>query len=219
MVLHERHLRPAALEYEYATGRLRGALERREFGEPLSSRSIDRLRALGVGLQGKSLRAIVTEDFVVTRETARHLAEAAGLDPASAILFDRRVRESDLSYLGSAEFEELGRREAAGEPNATLIHWIKNSPADFMSLVGDHVGLWNDALQRFAGTSFLFVLHVEGLLLLTALGLGLQPSSIGRLLLPRALCVRTVLAPDRPPTICIGPSWEIAEAIPYASYG
>lgn len=221
LILHEHHLRPSELEYEYATGQLRDDLERKKFGEPLSQKAIDRLSELGVHLKGKLLRKIITEDFIVTRETARHLSAAAGLDHTAAIQFDPRVRESDLSYLSPDQFNNLGKREAAREPNAALLHWMANNPNDFVALQRDHIQLWNEALRSFAGGPYLFVLHVEGILLFTALCLGLSPSVMGRLLLPRNCPVHVTLTPDRDPIVCLCDmeTWKGIHATPYAWYG
>ena len=221
LILHEHHLRPTGPEYEYATGQLRKELEEKKFGEPLSNKAVERLRELGLQLQGKALRKIITEDFIATRETARHLAAGAGLDYPGIVQFDPRVRESDLSYLSAAEFNGLGKKEGAGEANAALSHWMAHRPGDFENLRRDHVTLWNDALQSFGGGRYLFVPHVEGIVLLTALSLGLPPSSMGRLLLPRNCPVHISLAPDRDPIVCIcdTESWKGTHATPYAWYG
>jgi hypothetical protein len=221
LVLHEHHLRPAALEYEYATGRLRKDLERQSFGEVLSEQSIERLHRLGEQLKGLQLRKIITEDFVVTRETARYLAAGAGLDYSEIVEFDPRVRESDLSYLSADEFKVLGEREAAREINATLTHWMETQPDDFRALRDDHIELWNEALRSFTGGQYLFVLHVEGVLLLTALCLGLPASATGRLLLPRNCPVHITLSPERDPIvgICDFGTWQGIQSTPYARYG
>jgi broad specificity phosphatase PhoE len=221
LVLHEHHCRPAELEYAYAIGELRADLERKKYGEPLSEKSIHRLREIGVQLKGKGLRKIITEDFIVTRETARHLAIAADLDYSTTVELDRRVRESDLSYLGVDEFKALGEREAGREANATLAHWMANRPGDFEALQRDHIELWNEALRSLAGGSYLFVLHVEGILLFTALSLGLPPSAMGRLLLPRNCPVHVTLSPERDPIVCICDmeTWKGIHSTPYAWYG
>lgn len=221
LILHEHHERPADREYEYATGQLRDDLDRRKFGEPMSQKSIERLRELGAQLKGKPIDRIITQDFIVTRETAQHLAAAAGLPPATTIQFDPRVRESDLSYLSIEEFKALGGREAAGERNATLLHWMARRPDDFQSLVRGYIQLWNETLGPVAGGSWLFVLHVEGILLLTAACLGMPPSAIGRLLVPRNCPVHISLAPDRDPIVCICDmeTWKGIKATPFAWYG
>jgi broad specificity phosphatase PhoE len=221
LILHEHHVRPPELEYEYATGRLRNDLEHRKFGEPLSQKSVKRLRELGALLKDRQLRKIITDDFIITRETARHLAAGAGLDHAAIVRLDSRVRESDLSYLGADQFRKLGDIEGAGEANAALLHWMTHRPDDFDALRRGHVELWNESLRSFAGGRYLFVLHVEGILLFTALSLGLASSAMHRLLVPRNCPVHISLAPNRDPIVCICDmeTWMGVDASPYARYG
>ena len=59
LILHEHHERPAEMEYEYATGRLRGDLVNKKFGEPLSQKSIAKLNELGSQLRTEGLEGVL----------------------------------------------------------------------------------------------------------------------------------------------------------------
>ncbi|MCK6478486.1 MAG: histidine phosphatase family protein, partial [Phycisphaerales bacterium] len=167
LLLHERANRPSELEFEYMTGKLRDQLEERRYGPALAEEGVARAERLGTCFKGAKVKRIFTDSFVTALETAKAVARAAGLDPATQVTHDMRIRESDLSYLSKARFTELGALEQGENPNATLRDWMDSCPNDFRSLVSAHLSLWNDLMIKEAGNSFAMVLHVEGVLLLT----------------------------------------------------
>ena len=222
LVLHEQAFRPDGLEYEYMTGRLRDRQGTQELGgRALTEEGERRARAMGRALRGVGISTVVTEGFCVTRETTRLMMEEAGLDRAAVeYLEDGRVGESDLSFLDPARFEELGSAEGEGNPNATLRVWLRECPDDFERIVRDHTALWNELVEPRAGGRLLLVLHVEGVLVLTALALGLPVREMQRLHVPRGCPVHVRLWPDADPTVSLHDEacWRSPPARPFGHY-
>jgi broad specificity phosphatase PhoE len=204
IILHEKCKRPSELEYEYMTGKLKARIDDRAFGGVLMPDGRRRARALGRKLAGLDLAAIYVDDFIVARETARLIARGTGAEPAITVATDRRLCESDLSYLTRRRFQELGKREANGDPNATIRDWVDRCSEDFASLVSQHVDIWNEIVTAHEGQKVAIVLHVEGFLLYPALLLGLAPEQIVSLHIPRDHPVHVRLFADRPPLVSFG---------------
>jgi broad specificity phosphatase PhoE len=207
LILHERAHRPEDLEYEYMTGKLAEQLEQRAFGPALTAAGRRRARQVGKRLGGLGLSFMVTDPFITVAETAKVIASAAEAEEAVPVTTDRRIRESDLSYLTRRRFESLGRAEAAGDPNATIRDWLEHRPEDFADLVSQHTSLWNQLVEANSGKKFALVLHVEGFLLYPTLLLGSPPERMVCLHVPRAHPVHVRLFPDRLPLTSLGDEW------------
>jgi len=204
LILHEKTNRPSDLEYEYMTGKLVSRISTGDFGAVLTPEGCRRARALGRRLAGVDLTAIYADDFIVPQETARLIAFGMGSERTVPVFKDGRLGESDLSYLTRRRFQQLGRLEAAGDPNATIRDWIEHCPNDFANLVSRHVEAWNEIIRAHVGRKLALVLHVEGFLLCPALLLGLTGDRMTSLHIPRAHPAHVRLFPDRPPLVSFG---------------
>lgn len=155
------------------------------------------------------------------REIAIVLAGALGLKLEASIKLDDRVCESNLDFLTRDEFCALGLAEANGDANATVRAWMERRRRDFDRLKAAHVSLWNELLASLEGSAFVYVLHVEGLLLYTTLALGLPATALGRIQIPRRCTVHVTLFPDRDPLVSVQDSaaWSGRANHPFASYG
>ena len=221
LILHEAAYRPAGMEYDYMVGKLIPHLEGKTYGRILTPAGATRARRIGKNLNDVGLARIVTGEFITCRESARLIAEAAGipLNPVEVVT-DGRISESDLSYLSKARFKALGKAEAAGDPNAALRDWMNHQPDDFARLVEGHIELWNELMNRGTGKKFALVLHVEGFLLLSALALGCSPRGMVSMHIPRAHPVHIRLWPDRPPVVSFGDEvyWRTGNSSIYGQY-
>lgn len=201
LVMHEQAYRPEGLEFDYMVGNLREDLDNNIYGRYLTVGGEERAKAVGQCIKDVKPEFIVTEDFATPRETARIIAQEAGIAEQISIIFDNRICESNLSYLSKSHFKTLVISEHEGDPNAAIRNWMQNMPDDFDRLIANHLQLWNEMVIKHHGAKFLYVLHVEGILLYLTLLLGLQPTKMCSLHIARSNPIHVRLFPDKDPVI------------------
>lgn len=221
VVLHESHLRPPELEFEYMVGELRGSLDREEFGPPMTQEAEGRLALLAKRIAPMKVARIVTEDFAITRASAAVLSRCLSAGKPIEIAYDSRICESDLSFMDRELFDKLAMEESQGDVNATLRAWRSCAPEDFSKVVENHLSLWNEICANPVPQTQLFVLHVEGVLLFVAWALQLPILKIDALHIPRGVLLHIRIEPKRDPVVrfICNSTTNSDRTVPFSAYG
>lgn len=198
LVYHEQALYPQDRLYDYMSGKLRESLEKKEFGDALTKESYERIKLLGKKLKDKNISEIITDDFITCRETAKYIAEELDDVP---VLFDSRLKESDLSYLTKKRFDELVRI-ARYDPFIFTRDWLRNGDRkNFKQVLSNHIDAFSEDLESNEGKNYLYVLHVEGLQILVSRFLDIPIHKMVNLHFNKGSIVKIELIPGQDPLI------------------